>query len=102
MELKLKRTLFYVVSFTWGILMSLIGLLVIAVLSPFKKPEVYHGRIYVRIGKNWGGVNLGCFFICFENAPEQTLAHECGHGLQNCVWGPLMPFVITLPSMTRY
>ena len=65
--------------------MSLIGLLTILVLLPFGKLHTYHGRLYMRIGKHWGGVELGCFFLCDETAGEHTLAHECGHGLQNCL-----------------
>lgn len=102
MKLILKRILFYVISFTWGGIMSAIGLLVLLVTLPFGKFGVYHGRIYKRIGKHWGGVELGCFFLCDESAGESTLAHEAGHGLQNCLWGPLMPFVVCIPSATRY
>jgi hypothetical protein len=40
--------------------------------------------------------------LCDENAGEHTMAHECGHGLQNCIWGPLFPFVIAIPSAVRY
>ena len=102
MKLILKRILFYVVSFTWGGLMSLIGLLTILILLPFGKLHIYHGRLYMRIGERWGGVELGCFFLCDKTAGEHTLAHECGHGLQNCLWGPLMPFVVCIPSAVRY
>lgn len=102
MKLILKRILFYVMSFTWGGLMSLIGLLTILILLPFGKLHTYHGRLYMRIGERWGGVELGCFFLCDKTAGEHTLAHECGHGLQNCLWGPLMPFVVCIPSAVRY
>ena len=30
------------------------------------------------------------------------MLHECGHGIQNCIWGPLMIFVVCIPSATRY
>ena len=102
MKLIFKRILFYIISFTWGGLMSIIGLLVLLFTLPFGKFGVYHGRLYKRIGKNWGGVELGCFFLCDETAGEHTMAHEAGHGLQNCLWGPLMPFVICIPSAARY
>lgn len=102
MKLFLKRTLFYILSFTWGGLMSIIGLLVMLVTLPFGKTYIYHGRIYKRIGKGWGGLELGCFFLCSENSSEHTLAHEAGHGLQNCIWGPLFPFVVCIPSAIRY
>ena len=102
MKLIFKRILFYIISFTWGGIMTTIGLVVLLVTLPFGKFEIYHGRIYKRIGKNWGGVELGCFFLCDKNAGEHTIAHECGHGIQNCLWGPLMPFVICIPSAIRY
>ena len=102
MKLILKRILFYIISFTWGGIMTTIGLVVLLVTLPFGKFGIYHGRIYKRIGKNWGGVELGCFFLCDETADEYILAHESGHGLQNCLWGPLMPFVICIPSAIRY
>lgn len=102
MKLIFKRILFYIISFTWGGVMTGIGLLVLLVTLPFGKFGIYHGRIYKRIGKNWGGVELGCFFLCDKTAGEHTIEHECGHGLQNCLWGPLMPFVICIPSAIRY
>lgn len=102
MKLIFKRTLFYILSCTWGAIMTAIGLVALLVTLPFGKFGIYHGRIYKRIGKNWGGVELGCFFLCDENAGEHTLAHEAGHGLQNCIWGPLFPFVIAIPSAVRY
>ena len=82
--------------------MTWIGAMVLLFTLPFGKFGIYHGRIYKRIGKNWGGLELGCFFLCDETAPEHTLQHEAGHGLQNCIWGPLMPFVICIPSAIRY
>ena len=102
MKLILKRILFYIISFTWGGIMTVIGLVVLLVTLPFGKFGIYHGRIYKRIGKNWGGLELGCFFLCDNSADEYILAHESGHGLQNCLWGPLMPFVICIPSAIRY
>ena len=97
-----RRILFYFISFTWGGVMSFIGLLVIGCLAPFKRVHVYHGRLYGVVGKYWGGLELGCFFICDANNGTHLKNHECGHGLQNCIWGPLMLFVITIPSAIRY
>ncbi len=99
--LTFKRILFYIASFTWGAIMSIIGLIVMII--PFGHYHVFHGRLYKTIGKNWGGLELGCFFLCGENCQyDNLLGHECGHGLQNIIWGPLMPFVICIPSAIRY
>lgn len=103
MKLVLKRIGFYFLSFTWGIIMSFIGLLVIAALAPFKKVHKYHGRLYAVVGTGWGGVNFGCFFVCGDDCQYDSLmSHECGHSLQNIIWGPLFPFVVSIPSAIRY
>ena len=100
-SLILKRILFYIISFTWGGVMSMIGLLAMIFTLPWGTYYIYHGRLYKVIGKNWGGLELGCFFFC-DRQDEYILNHESGHGLQNCIWGPLFPFVIGIPSAIRY
>lgn len=104
MSTRIKKLIcFYIVSFTWGIIMSIIGLIVILFSLFFKKVKTYHGRLYVVWGERWGGVELGCFFVCSKTDEYDSLmAHECGHTLQNCIWGPLMPFVVCIPSAIRY
>lgn len=96
-----KRIIFYILSFTWGGIMSLIGLIVIGICAIFKRVHVYHGRLYAEVGQDWGGLELGCFFVIGKNC-HSCCAHEAGHGLQNIFWGPLMPFVICIPSAIRY
>lgn len=102
-KLFFKRLGFYILSFTWGFIMSFIGLFPIVVLACMKRIKVFHGRLYGIVGKGWGGVELGCFFLCGEDCQtEHIMAHECGHGIQNIIWGPLMPFVVCIPSAIRY
>ena len=100
---KTKTIIFYILSFTWGIVMSLIGSLVLLVLIiAGKKPQKFHDRIYIEIGKGWGGVELGPFFLCSENSSYSLMQHESGHGFQNALLGPLMPFLVCIPSAARY
>lgn len=102
-SLVFKRIGFYFLSFTWGFIMSFIGLLVIGFSACFKKVNTFHGRLYAVWGEGWGGLELGCFFICgLDCQQEQLMAHECGHGIQNIIWGPLGIFVIFIPSAIRY
>ncbi len=83
---KFKIILFYVLSFTWGIIMSLIGAIVFLVLMCMGyKPKKYKHLYYIEVGEHWGGIELGCFFLCDNSANEYILAHESGHGLQNCL-----------------
>lgn len=98
-----KNILFYVISFTWGLLMSFIGLLIILFLMLLGyKAKTFNGRVFIEVGENWGGSEFGCFFICSKNPPLYLKQHECGHGIQNAVLGPFTPFLISIPSMVRY
>jgi hypothetical protein len=95
--------IFWLISLTWGCIMTFIGALVaLALLITGHKPQRIGPNIFFRVGKNWGGVELGPFFLVDELAGKHTVCHECGHGIQNCIWGPLMPFVICIPSAARY
>lgn len=99
----LKTIGFWFVQCTWGFIMTFIG--AIAVLSLMivgKKPHHIGPVVYVQVGKSWGGVELGGFFLCCENLPKSTMYHECGHALQNMIFGPLFPFIVAIPSATRY
>ncbi len=97
-----KRT-FYFLSFTWGIPMTLFGLLVaLVLLCCGKKPKRCGWCWYFEIGEGWGGIELGAFFLVSKTATDHTRYHEHGHAIQNCYWGLLMPFVIGIPSMIRY
>ena len=40
--------------------------------------------------------------ILNKNPSKHLLEHEHGHSIQNCYYGPLMPFMVNLPSSTRY
>lgn len=105
----LSRGLFYTLSWTWGFIMTIIGALVVGCIKiyglfakkTFKLKK--HGYCYyLNIGKSWGGIELGMFFLTDSRDSNATKWHEHGHGIQNCFWGPLMPFVICIPSATRY
>ena len=98
------RWRFYALSFTWGLPMSLVGLIVcLALICTGHKPERYGHCYYMTVGKkNWGGVNFGWFFLVSPKASEKTKRHELGHGYQNaCEYGWLMP-IFGLISFTRY
>lgn len=99
--------MFYLLSFTWGIIASLIGFIILIPFLITKRFEIYNNRLYGVFPKCFGdgwGFEMGCFFYvshdCYSN--EKMNIHESGHGLQNIVWGPLMIFVISIPSMIRF
>lgn len=101
--MKINKPLYYILNCTWGCIMTLIGAVVaLALLCVGKKPLRHAGCTYFNVGKSWGGMELGCFFLTDSHDSEHTKNHEFGHSLQNCLWGPLFPFVVCIPSAIRY
>ena len=98
----INKIVFYALSFTWGIVMSLIGGITALVLLILKyKPEKFGYCIYFKVGKNWGGVNLGPVIITDTGSAVSTKSHEHGHAIQNCVFGPFM-IIVSVMSAARY
>lgn len=99
----LSYLVYWILQCTWGGAMTLIGAIVALILIiTGHKPKTLGPAVYFETGYDWGGLELGGFFICCKNCSEQTKYHELGHGIQNIVWGPLFPFVIWMPSALRY
>ena len=93
---------FYTLSFTWGIIMTLVGCLVAAVLlATGHKPKKWGYCWYFEVGTGWGGLELGIFFLTSKNPGNHTRNHEHGHAFQNCMYGPGM-IVISIMSACRY
>ena len=101
----ISKKSFYALSFTWGILMTVIGLIVAVVLLALGyKPKRWGGCIYFvsKRKTSWGDVNLGIVFITDKQDRESNKNHEFGHAIQNCRYGLLMPFIVCIPSFVRY
>ena len=99
----MKPSKFWIMSCTWGLLLTLFGAIAAGVLmATGHKPKRFHHLIYFEIGEKWGGFNMGPFFFVCKNCSEATKRHEAGHGIQNCMYGPAMPFIVTIPSVIRY
>lgn len=103
-ETKINKFWFYFLSFTWGILLTLIGCIVsIVLIISGKKPKKYGYCWYFELGHHWGGLELGPCFLKQQGEDTEYLSiHEFGHGVQNCIYGPLMPFIVCIPSVIRY
>ena len=99
----MSKFVFYLLSFTWGFVMTFIGLITALILIfAGYKPESYGYCLHFKMGNNWGGISLGFVFITDQTPSEHTKMHEHGHSIQNCYWGILFPFVIAIPSVIRY
>ena len=100
---RMPKWLFVALSVTWGAPMTILGALVaLGLILTGHKPRRHGGCIYFAVGENWGGLELGLFFLTDGNATEHTKNHELGHALQNCLWGVFYPVTIFLWSIARY
>ncbi len=91
----MKRALYIILQWTWGIVQTLIGAILFIIFIN-KKHSFYNGAVATQ----WGfscGVSLGMFI--FVDDENELLPHEYGHTLQSLILGPLYVFVIMLPSL---
>ena len=98
----ISKTVFYILSYTWGLPMTLVGHLVELVMFLFSHPS----RRYVCcreivVGHGWGGCTVGRTILRADDA-ESVLPHEHGHAVQNCFFGIFLPFIVCIPSASRY
>jgi len=100
---KMNPVVFWVLSLTWALPMTLVGALIfLALLCAGRKPKRFHYLFYIEIGESWGGFNVGPFFIVSKDPGLHIKQHESGHAIQNITYGPLTPFIVSIPSMCRY
>lgn len=83
--------------------LCIFGSIVYGILRLFGcKPKDYHGIPYLEIGKYWGGLELGWFFICGKHVHELTKKHEVGHLIQNAKVGGFYMVLMCILSTLRY
>ena len=98
-----QKFLFYFLSFTWGLPLTLAGLLTALALTLCgKKSRRWGWCRWFAVGHHWGGLEFGPIFLTDREAPERLRNHELGHAMQNCIFGPLSPLLINIPSAVRY
>ncbi len=83
--------------------MSLYGAVVALVLmATGHKPMRWDYCVCFEVGRGWGGMEMGMFFVTERDATPHLKCHEHGHGIQNCYFGPFMPILVCIPSSLRY
>lgn len=101
----LRRFLFYLVQWTWGLPVNLAGGIAFLICTKIKKrrwQRFGYARI-VYLPWNAGGLSLG-LFIFMKDQPQNkkwtynTRIHEYGHTWQCLLLGPLYYLVVALPS----
>lgn len=87
-----------------GWAMYCIGTIVYTALRLFGcKPKMFYNICpYFEIGSNWGGLEMGWFFICSKQSNDRLKSHEVGHGIQNATIGGLRMLALSICSALRY
>lgn len=94
----MKKILFYLLTFTYCLLQTLIGVFVY-LFNIKKKHYKFHGSIITEWNSE-GSVSFGLFiFVNKYDHTEKLRKHEYGHTIQSLILGPLWIFVIGLPSL---
>lgn len=97
-----KKWVYYLLQFTWGLPMNIIGAIVALVLICFRKrPYRYGWNLCFELPVNFG-LELGIFFIAPINGSAHTKNHEHGHAIQNIYFGPFTIGMVSIPSAARF
>ena len=98
-----SKWLFYFLNFTWGLLLTLVGsVYALLFIITLHKPKRFGYCIAFESKYIGGGLSVGIFIFTCKNPTDYLLQHEHGHAIQNAFYGPLMPFIVSIPSFTRY
>lgn len=94
---------YYILEWTWAFTENFVGAIItLALICCGKKPRMFHHFVYVPVGKNWGGIEFGMFFLTDDTPGNYILFHEAGHSYQMALMGPFNWFVSFFPSCIRY
>ncbi len=97
--------LFYIVQWTWGLPVNIVGGIVFLICTKIKKRrwQKFGYSYIVYLPWNQGGLSLGLFIFMKDNHENATWTyntriHEYGHTWQCLLLGPLYYLVIAIPS----
>jgi len=99
-----RPVLYYILIFTWGLPLTLLGLLLTIFLLPFGKIRRYNYIYYIELNTNgrWGFAMGNMFVVSHPNTSLMVKSHEFGHTVQNAILGPLMILLVAIPSVVRF
>lgn len=103
---KLQSILFYVIQWTWGLPVNIVGGIAYLICTKILKHK--HSKFgfanIVYLPWNAGGLSMGLFiFVRDESVKKEwlynTRIHEYGHTWQCLLLGPLYYIVVAIPSV---
>ena len=97
-----SKLLFWILQWTWGLPVNLIGGIVYLLLYPRCRHERFNNAFISYVPWKFGGLSMGLFIFMADHGREpwtrNTRIHEYGHTIQCLLLGPLYWVVIGLPS----
>ena len=99
----MKKSKFYTLQWTWGIIVNLVGFLIYMVLTKILgcQSHPYGEATYVILPWELNcGFSAG-LYIFISPKSEKVLPHEYGHSIQNAVYGPFN-LIIVISSIVRF
>ena len=102
----IKDILFYLIQWTWGLPVNIVGGIAYFVcVAILKRPHQKFGKAnIVYLPWNAGGLSMGLFIFIKDNAKSKEWTYNCriheyGHTWQALLLGPLYYIIIALPSV---
>ncbi len=96
----MKKFLFYLIQFTWGLPQNILGLLIMLINIKCRK-EMFRNSLLTYWNVR-GGMSLGMFIFLNDDSEDKRMEfyklHEYGHSIQSLILGPLYLFIIGIPS----
>ena len=100
----MKKFLFYLVQWTWGLPVNLVGGIIYLICkAKGRKQKKFQNAYITYLPWNQGGLSLGLFIFMRENHKSKiwtynTHIHEYGHTYQCLLLGVFYWLIIALPS----
>lgn len=92
---------YYLLQFTWGLPMNVVGFICAAALSLYKRPRMEKWHWVFELPIDFG-LNLGLVVIVPKQPARRIINHEIGHAIQNIYFGPFTIAIVAIPSVIRY
>ena len=97
-----QKFIYYLLSFTWGLPMNIVGCICALIFIIMgKRPKKHGWNYYFEFDVDFG-LELGIFFISPVNGSTSLKNHEFGHSIQNIWLGIFTPLVVSIPSAVRF
>ena len=93
-----RRIFFYLLQFTWGLPVNIVGLLVFLCCRKHFSSERFCNSIVTCLPGDRGGLSLDIFIFLSTPDADHLRIHEYGHTVQCLFLGPLYWIIVVVPS----